>query len=85
MKLMQVDSITIKDIGLFDSEADIGLATHLNFCKTNGGGFYFTELLSNPLSDKMLIERRQEAIQIFIQHKKFFREIKNHQRYYTGD
>lgn len=76
MKLMQVDSITIKDIGLFDSEADIGLATHLNFCKTNGGSFYFTELLSNPLSDKMLIERRQEAIQIFIQHKNFFEKLK---------
>jgi hypothetical protein len=27
---MQVDSITLKDIGLLDSEAHTGIATHLN-------------------------------------------------------
>ncbi|MEY4457028.1 MAG: hypothetical protein RLY15_1292, partial [Bacteroidota bacterium] len=73
---MQVDAITIKDIGLFDSEAHIGLATHLNFCKTNGGSFYFTELLSNPLSNKKAIETRQHAIQVFIQRQSFFDKIK---------
>jgi DNA mismatch repair ATPase MutS len=73
---MQVDAITLKDIGLFDSEAHIGLATHLNFCKTNGGSFYFTELLSNPLSNRKAIETRQHAIQVFIQRQSFFEKIK---------
>jgi DNA mismatch repair protein MutS len=73
---MQVDSITLKDIGLLDSEAHVGLATHLNFCKTNGGSFTFTELLSTPLSNKQSIEIRQEAIQLFIQHKNFFEKLK---------
>jgi hypothetical protein len=34
---MQVDKITLQDIGLFDTEGSEGLLTHLNFCKTNGG------------------------------------------------
>jgi DNA mismatch repair ATPase MutS len=68
---MQVDSITLKDIGLFDSEAHIGLATHLNFCKSNGGSFYFTELLSYPLSNKKNIEIRQHLLQTFIDQKIF--------------
>lgn len=73
---MQVDSITLKDIGLFDSEAHIGLATHLNFCKSNGGSFYFTELLSHPLANKKNIETRQELVQIFIHHKGLFGNFK---------
>ena len=73
---MQVDTITLKDIGLLDSEGQEGIATHLNFCKTNGGGFYFTYLLSNPLSDRLSIETRQEAIQIFIQHRALFDTLK---------
>ena len=73
---MQVDSITLKDIGLFDSEAHIGLATHLNFCKTNGGSFYFTELLSHPLSNKKNIETRQDLLQVFIHHKSLFEKFK---------
>ena len=73
---MQVDAITLKDIGLLDSEGQAGLASHLNFSKTNGGGFYFTQLLSNPLSDRLTIETRQEAIQIFIQQLDFFESLK---------
>lgn len=73
---MQVDSITLKDIGLLDSEAHTGIATHLNFCKTNGGTFYFTNLLSNPLSNKNAIETRQHTIQIFIQQQSFFEKLK---------
>ena len=73
---MQVDSITLKDIGLLDSEAHTGLATHLNFCKTNGGSYYFTHLLSHPLSNKAAIETRQFAIQVFIQQQSFFESLK---------
>jgi DNA mismatch repair ATPase MutS len=73
---MQVDSITLKDIGLLDSEAHTGLATHLNFCKTNGGSYYFTHLLSHPLSNKAAIETRQFAIQVFIQQQSFFETLK---------
>lgn len=74
--MMQVDAITLKDIGLLDSDGQIGLASHLNFCKTNGGGFYFTQLLSNPLSNRVTIETRQEAIQICIKHQVFFESLK---------
>lgn len=74
--MMQVDAITLKDIGLLDSEGQAGLAAHLNFCKTNGGGFYFTQLLCNPLSDRLTIETRQEAIQIFIQQLDFFESLR---------
>jgi hypothetical protein len=31
---MQVDKITLQDIGLFDNEEHTGLASHLNFCKS---------------------------------------------------
>lgn len=73
---MQVDAITLKDIGLLDSEGQVGLASRLNFCKTNGGGFYFTQLLCNPLSNRLTIETRQEAIQIFIKQLDFFESLK---------
>lgn len=73
---MQVDAITLKDIGLLDSDGQTGLASHLNFCKTNGGGFYFTHLLSNPLSNRLTIETRQEAIQIVIKQLGFFESLK---------
>jgi DNA mismatch repair ATPase MutS len=73
---MQVDAITLTDIGLLDSDGHIGLATHLNFCKTNGGGFYFTQLLGDPLSNRLRIETRQEAIQIFIKQLDFFESLK---------
>lgn len=73
---MQVDAVTLKDIGLFDSEAQSDLATHLNFCRTNGGTFYFNQLLSTPLSNKKAIEDRQQTIQIFIDRQSFFEKIK---------
>ena len=73
---MQVDAITLKDIGLLDSEGQKGLADHLNFCKTNGGGFNFTHLLSNPLSNRLAIETRQKAVQIFIQQLGFIESLK---------
>ena len=73
---MQVDAITIKDLGLFDHEGQEGLVTHLNFCKTNGGAFYFTHILSNPLSNKIAIENRQDAIQIFMHQLQFFDTLK---------
>ena len=73
---MQVDAITLKDIGLLDSEGQAGLASRLNFCKTNGGGFYFTQLLCNPLSNRLTIETRQNAIQIFIKQIDFFESLK---------
>ena len=43
---MQVDKITLQDIGLFDNEDHIGLASHLNFCKSNGGEIYLNQFLS---------------------------------------
>ena len=46
---MQVDKITLKDIGLFDNEESIGLISHLNFCKSNGGKIQLDYFLSNPL------------------------------------
>jgi len=59
---MQVDKITLQDIGLFDSEDHPGLASHLNFCRSNGGKYYFDQLLNHPLSSKAAIIERQEAI-----------------------
>lgn len=73
---MQVDAITLKDIGLLDSEGESGIISHLNFCKTKGGSFYFIHLLSNPLSNRQAIETRQETIQIFIKHHRFFESLK---------
>ena len=42
---MQVDKITLQDIGLYDNDGQIGLASHLNFCKSNGGQFYLNHYL----------------------------------------
>lgn len=63
---MQVDKITLQDIGLFDNEGQIGLASHLNFCKSNGGQLYLNQYLLNPLSDQAKIEERQEALSIIL-------------------
>ncbi len=63
---MQVDKITLQDIGLFDNGEYIGLASHLNFCKTNGGKAYLDHYLHQPLGSLSLIEHRQQAIQSFI-------------------
>jgi DNA mismatch repair protein MutS len=63
---MQVDKITLQDIGLFDNEDHVGLANHLNFCKSNGGQVYLNSYLHNPLSNLTAIEDRQKALTVFI-------------------
>jgi DNA mismatch repair ATPase MutS len=73
---MQVDKITLQDIGLFDSGDQIGLATHLNFCKTNGGKVHLDNYLYQPLGELKLIEERQLAINIFIQNRKLVEGMK---------
>jgi DNA mismatch repair protein MutS len=73
---MLVDKITLKDIGLFDSEESIGIITHLNFCKTNGGKMQLDQYLSHPLSSIQSIEERQNAIAHFIHEIDFVREMK---------
>ncbi|MFM2439358.1 MAG: MutS domain, partial [Bacteroidota bacterium] len=56
---MQVDKITLQDIGLFDNEESKGLIMHLNYCKTNGGIELFEKYLSQPLSNLKSILVRQ--------------------------
>ena len=73
---MQVDKITLKDIGLFDNEESIGLITHLNFCKSNGGKIQLDHYLSNPLSTIPSIEQRQNAIAYFIENINFVEALK---------
>ena len=63
---MQVDKITLQDIGLFDNEDHIGLASHLNFCKSNGGEIYLNQFLHHPLSVLPVIQQRQQALKAFI-------------------
>jgi DNA mismatch repair ATPase MutS len=65
---MQVDKITLQDIGLFDSEAHLGLAHHLNFCKSNGGKVQLDKYLHQPLGDLNCINERQKALEVFIQN-----------------
>ena len=73
---MQVDKITLKDIGLFDNEESIGLITHLNFCKTNGGRAQLDIYLSHPLSSISSIEQRQNAIKHYIDEIDFIEAMK---------
>jgi DNA mismatch repair ATPase MutS len=73
---MQVDKITLKDIGLFDNEESIGLISHLNFCKSNGGKMQLDHFLSSPLSSIASIEQRQNAIAYFIDHIHFVEALK---------
>jgi DNA mismatch repair ATPase MutS len=63
---MQVDKITLQDIGLFDNEEHTGLANHLNFCKSNGGAAYLNLYLHQPLSELYKIEERQKALKALI-------------------
>jgi DNA mismatch repair ATPase MutS len=72
---MQVDKITLQDIGLFDTEGSQGLITHLNFCKTNGGKEKLDQFLLTPLSSIPSIEQRQNAIAQFIQEIDFIRSM----------
>ena len=73
---MQVDKITLKDIGLFDNEESAGLISHLNFCKSNGGKIQLDHFLSSPLSSIPSIEQRQNAIAYFIDHIHFVEALK---------
>jgi DNA mismatch repair ATPase MutS len=73
---MQVDKITLQDIGLFDNEESKGLITHLNYCKTNGGIVLFEKYLSQPLSNHKEILNRQQALAIYIQHLPFGESMK---------
>lgn len=73
---MQVDKTTLQDIGLFDNEESIGLITHLNYCKTNGGTELFEKYLSQPLSNQKAILIRQQALAIYIQQLQFVESMK---------
>jgi DNA mismatch repair protein MutS len=73
---MQVDKTTILDIGLLDHNESIGLSSHLDFCKTNGGKAHWMELITTPLASKHAIESRQSALQIFITEKAFLDQMK---------
>jgi DNA mismatch repair ATPase MutS len=73
---MQVDKITLQDIGLFDNEEHTGLASHLNFCKSNGGKAQLDIYLHNPLGSLKNIADRQQALTIFINHIEFVDAMK---------
>jgi len=68
---MQVDKITLQDIGLFDNEEHPGLANHLNFCKSNGGKAQLAIYLHEPLASLKNITDRQQALAKFITHIEF--------------
>ena len=72
---MQVDKTTIQDIGLLDSNEVKGLASHLDFCKTNGGKIQWIHLITNPLPSINAIEERQIAIQFFLEQKGFLDQM----------
>lgn len=73
---MQVDKTTIQDIGLLDSNESEGLASHLDFCKTNGGRIQWMQIATIPLRSIKTIEARQEALKIVLQHKDFLDQLK---------
>ena len=68
---MLVDKITLKDIGLFDTDESEGLISHLNFCKSNGGKEQLDQYLAHPLNSIEAIEKRQKAIVVFIKEIDF--------------
>ena len=73
---MLVDKITLKDIGLFDTDESEGLISHLNFCKSNGGKEQLDQYLAHPLNSIEAIEKRQKAIVVFIKEIDFVHEMK---------
>ena len=73
---MQVDKITLQDIGLLDSEENEGLISHLNYCKTNGGRFIFEQYLSSPLASQKSIQARQDALAIYLEQLPFIESMK---------
>lgn len=73
---MQVDKITLQDIGLFDCEESEGLVSHLNYCKTNGGRSLFEQYLSAPLASQKAIQARQVALALYIEQLPFIESMK---------
>jgi len=73
---MQVDKTTILDIGLLDDNESKGLASFLDFCKTNGGKAQWIQFITTPLHTKHAIESRQSALQIFIAEQPFLDQMK---------
>jgi DNA mismatch repair ATPase MutS len=73
---MQVDKTTIQDIGLLDNHESKGLASHLDFCKTNGGKIQWIQFITHPLATRDAIEARQTAIQICLAQKDFLDQMK---------
>lgn len=73
---MLADKITLQDIGLFDTDASEGLISYLNFCKTNGGKEQLDQYLAQPLNSIEAIEKRQNAIAIFMEELHFMHEMK---------
>ncbi len=73
---MQVDKTTILDIGILDNNESKGLASHLDFCKTNGGKAQWMQLITSPLDTKYAIETRQSVLQIFIAEQAFLDQMK---------
>jgi DNA mismatch repair ATPase MutS len=73
---MQVDKITLQDIGLFDSDGVKGLMSHLNFCRSNGGTTQLEQYLSNPLNNIHAIEERQHLLSIYGNQISFLSNMK---------
>ena len=73
---MQVDKTTIQDIGLLDNNESKGLASHLDFCKTNGGKIEWIQIVTHPLGNLKSIQERQDAIQVLIEHKHIWDQMK---------
>jgi DNA mismatch repair ATPase MutS len=65
---MQVDKITLQDLGLLEQDQEIGITNHLNFCKSNGGKVQLTKYLHTPLGSLIKIREREVALKAFIQH-----------------
>lgn len=65
---MQVDKITLQDLGLFENEQDAGIVGHLNFCKSNGGKVQLNQYLHTPLATLSQIKDRQHTLQMLIAH-----------------
>lgn len=73
---MQVDKTTIQDIGLLDQQESKGLASHLDFCKTNGGKNQWMHFVTHPLGSIDAIKARQSAIQVMLSQKDFLDQMK---------
>lgn len=73
---MQVDKTTIQDIGLLDNPESKGLASYLDFCKTNGGKEKWMQLITHPLGTRESIEARQSVIQVMLEQKEFLDKMK---------